>query len=93
MELNSDSLTLISLLTILSVIMFCYLSKDTYEQLTNQQLTNQQLKNKERLDIERLELQSKSREIMPELTGYMTNPSNNFSPSFMKFNDYRDLLL
>ena len=88
MELNSDSLTLISLLTILSVIMFCYLSKDTYEQLTNQQL-----KNKERLDIERLELQSKSREIMPELTGYMTNPSNNFSPSFMTFNDYRDVLV
>ena len=88
MKLNSNSLILIALLTILSVIMLSYLSKDTYEKLTNRQL-----KNKERLDIERLELQSKSREIMPELTGYMTNPSNNFSPSFMKFNDYRDILV
>lgn len=88
MKLNSNSLILIALLTILSVIMLCYLSKNTYEKLTNQHL-----KNKEKLDIERLELQSKSREIMPELTGYMTNPSNNFSPSFMKFNDYRDILV
>lgn len=88
MKLNSNSLILIGLLTILYVIMLCYLSKDTYEELTNQKL-----KNKERLDIERLELQSKSREIMHELKGYMTNPSNNFSPSFMKFNDYRNILV
>ena len=81
-ELNSDNLLLIGLIIIIYVMLMCYLTKDTFEKLTDS-----------KDDTGRLALQRDSLLNMDTIKYDMTRSETNYTPSVLKFKDYYDMIV
>ena len=81
-ELNSDNLILIGLIIIIYVMLMCYLTKDTFEKLTDS-----------KDDTGRLALQRDSLLNMDTIKYDMTRSETNYTPSVLKFKDYYDMIV
>ena len=81
-ELNSDNLILIGLIIIIYVMLMCYLTKDTFEKLTDS-----------KDNTGRLALQRDSLLNMDTIKYDMTRSETNYTPSVLKFKDYYDMIV
>lgn len=81
-EINSDNLLLIGLIIIIYVMLMCYLTKDTFEKLTDS-----------KDDTGRLALQRDSLLNMDTIKYDMTRSETNYTPSVLKFKDYYDMIV
>jgi len=81
-ELNSDNLLLIGLIIIIYVMLMCYLTKDTFEKLTDS-----------KDNTGRLALQRDSLLNMDTIKYDMTRSETNYTPSVLKFKDYYDMIV
>ena len=85
-ELNSKNLLMIGLIIIIYVMLLCYLTKDTYEKLTNDIIK------KDVIDTDIL-IKRQGQHNMNEIKYDMTRSETNYTPSVLKFKDYYDMIV